>query len=458
MNNWHALKKEEVLKKLNSSSDGLSKEEAKIRLERYGKNIIKDDYKLNPFKIYFLQFKSWLIYILLIATLISLLIMHYLDASVIFAIILLNTTIGFVQQYRAEKSMLELKKLLTLKSKVLRGGRLIVANAEEIVSGDVLILKAGDKIPADCRIISFENLEVNEAILTGESMSIEKTDEVISKKFLLVERKNMLYAGTHIETGNCKAIVVNTGMNTEFGKIAGILKDFKQEDTPMQKKINNFAKKNFVFIILLSAILFFIGLSLGQEKYEMFLTTIALAVSAVPEGLSAVVTLGLAFASGKMLKNNVLVRRLPAVETLGSVSVICSDKTGTMTEGKMKVVEIFSNAKTYIKNENNLFFNKDRVKLNEEKELNELIRTSILCNNARFEIKEGIKKKGYEIIGDSTESALVANALDLGIKEEFSFRKKVAAQYGSRILKEMDKLARKQGFKNKEEYLKFLME
>jgi len=424
VNDWHAIKKEVVFKKLRSSENGLSEKEAELRLAKDGKNVIKEQDGLSGLRIFLLQFKSWLVYILLAAIIISVVIQHYLDASVITAIVLLNATIGFVQQYKAEKSVKELKKLLVLKAKVLREGVLKVINAEDIVVGDIIVLRQGDKIPADCRIFQYENLEVDEAVLTGESLAIEKTDVVLKKDTMLAERKNMLYAGTHVEKGNCRVVVVSTGMNTEFGKIASQLAKIKEENTPMQNKLDRFAKKISFFVLGLVALLFGIGITSGYDKYQMLLTSIAVAISAIPEGLPAVITIGLAFASKKMSYRRVIIKKLSAAESLGSVSVICTDKTGTITEGKMKVVEIYCAETTFEKRENSLFLDGKKMDVQKEKDLHELIRTSILCNNARFE-KDS--KGEYEIIGDSTESSLLLNSLDLG------FNKKLLTETEKRI-------------------------
>jgi len=424
VNNWHAVKKESVFKKLRTSEDGLSEKEAELRLAKDGRNVIKEQDGLGGLRIFLLQFKSWMVYILLAAITLSLVIQHYLDASVIGAFLLLNTTIGFVQQYKAEKSIRELKKLLVLKAKVLREGVLKIVNAEEIAVGDVVILRQGDKVPADCRIFKYENLEANESVLTGESLGIEKTDAVLKADTILAERTNMLYAGTHIERGNCRCIVVAIGMNTEFGKIASQLAKIKEEETPMQKKMDKFSKKISFFVLGLVAILFGIGYVFGYEKYEMFLTSVALAISAIPEGLPAVITVGLAFASKNMSKRKVIIKKLSAAESLGSVTTICTDKTGTITEGKMKVVEVYCGERRYEKKENSLFLDNKKVDIQKEGDLNELIKTSVLCNNARFESHDG----EYDIIGDPTESSLVSNSLDLG------FDKKLLTEREKRIV------------------------
>ncbi len=416
MNDWHAIKKEAVFKGLRTSEEGLSQKEADLRLERNGKNIIEEKEKLSTVKIFLVQFKSWLVYVLLFSVIIALIIEHYLDASVIGAIILLNAGIGFIQQYKAERSVKELRKLLVLKTKVLRDGVLKIINAEDIVAGDIVLLKSGDKIPADCRIFRYENLEVDESILTGESLSILKTDETLGKDTILTERKNMLYAGTHIEKGNCRVIVVFTGMDTEFGKITGMLEKIKEEKTPMQKKMDKFAKKSSFFVLGLVALLLLIGILSGYEKYEMLLTAIALAISAIPEGLPAVITIGLAFASKRMSQRNVIIKKLSASESLGSVTVICTDKTGTITEGKMRVMEIYCNERNFIKKGDSLLLDGEKVNIKNEKDISQILKTSVLCNNARFEYKED--GEGYDIIGDPTESSLVLNALELGFNKK----------------------------------------
>lgn len=418
---WHAVKKEDVLKELKSNEKGINDKEAEIRLKKNGRNIIEETYKISPVKIFIKQFQSYIVYVLLAATIISFIIRHYLDASVILAIVFLNAGLGFAQQYKAEKSILELKKLMVPKSKVMRNGKLRVISSAYLVPGDILVLESGDCITADSRILGSENLEVNEAVLTGESLPVEKSDELLSQNASLAERKNMLYAGTAIVNGNCRAIVVSTGMKTEFGKIASTLQQIEIPKTPMQKKMDKFAKQVTIFIVFITILLSLIGILGGQNKFDMFLMSVALVTSAIPEGLPAVITIGLAFATKRMLLNKVIVRRLPAAETLGSVTVICSDKTGTITEEKMTVTKIFCDNKFYDKDDSNLIFGNEKIKLTENKTPYQLIKTSILCNNARFEkreITDGKIVERYEIIGDSTESALVLSALKLGIDKK----------------------------------------
>ncbi len=411
---WHAIKKEEVLHKLNSTENGLSEKEASLRLERYGRNAIEEIYKISPVKIFFKQFKSFLIYVLLFATVFSLAIKHFLDAGVIFAIILFYAFLGFIQQYKAEKSIIKLRKLLKPEARVFRDDRLMKIPSEELVPGDIIIFREGDKVTADCRLLRIENIEVNESILTGESMPVEKFPEELPENTILAERKSVLYSGTSVVKGSGKAVVVETGMSTEFGKIAKQLQEITLPETPMQKKLDKFAKQISIIVFLFAFLAFILGVINGIEIKEMLLTSIVLAVSAIPEGLPAIITISLAFAVGVMSKKNVIIRRLPAAETLGSVTVICSDKTGTMTEEEMTVREIFCNNNFYKKHNSLLMLRNKKIEVKHEKELLQLIKTSILCNNARFEKKEN----KYVILGDPTESVLVLSALDLGINKK----------------------------------------
>ena len=411
---WHAVKKEELFRNLKTSEKGLSEVEAAKRLEKYGENELKEIYKINPFKIFVSQFKSFLIYVLIIAALISLFIGHYLDAGVIFAITLINSTVGFIQQYKAETSIAKLRQLFIPQAKVFREGKLKIISSKKLVPGDIILFEQGDKITADCRILESENLELNEAILTGESNSVEKYETLVTPDTLLAERINMLYTGTTVSNGKVTALVVSTAMDSEFGKIALTLQEIVSPETPMQKKLDKFAKQIGLVIIALAALTFIIGILTGIDKIEMFLTSISIIVAAIPEGLPAVITISLAFATKRMLKHNVLIRRLPAAETLGSVTMICSDKTGTITEEKMIVKEIYCDSKEYKNAEKGIMQNKNLVSFEKEKLLQQLISTSVLSSNARFE-KTG---DTYTIIGDTTEAAFVSFALDYGINRK----------------------------------------
>lgn len=416
MNNvFHAQKKEAVLEELGTSENGLTHYQFKSRLEEFGKNKIRKTHKLRPLKILFEQFKSFLIYILIFAIVISFLIGHVTDAIVILAIVIINASIGFFQQYKAEKAIISLRKLLVQTSIVIRDGKHLKIPSSEIVPGDILVLKAGDKINADCRIIESENLQTNEAVLTGESLSVIKSDKVLSPQTILHERINMLYTGTQVVAGSGKGIVIATAMNTEFGKIASKLQEIESQKTPMQKKLDTFSKQLGLVILGLVVIVMLLGFLQKFDKIEMFLTAVALAVGSIPEGLPAVLAISFSISSLLMSKQNVIIRKLSAVESLGSVTVICSDKTGTLTEEKMSVQEIFTDNKKFVKKENDIFYQNKKIDFQKSKELAILIKTSLLCNNARY---EQLESGNYSLIGDPTEESLIRMALDLRISKK----------------------------------------
>ncbi len=398
---WHTPKEDDLLKQLKTTEKGLAEKEAAIRLKKYGKNELKKIRKLNALKILFRQFTSFLIIILFIAAIISVLLGHWLDFSLILAIIVLNSLFGFFQEYKAEKAIEKLKQILVPKAAVLRNGKIKEIDAREIVPGDILVLTEGDKIMADARILSCESLQVSEAALTGESVAEDKRPSTLKLEVVLADRTNMLYQGTDVVKGKGEALVVSTGMKTEFGKIAEMVQKIKQEKNPLKEKLDNFAKKIGIIAISIIVIISALGILLGFEKFSIFMTAVSLAVSAIPEGLPAVITITLALATQRMLKVNSLIRKLPAAETLGRATFICTDKTGTITEEKMQVKRI------YVNNEIT-----DKFKKNKETKL--LFEIGILCNNARLE-KDGNKEY---LIGDPTEKALLLAGKDFGLDKK----------------------------------------
>ncbi|MCX8158771.1 MAG: HAD-IC family P-type ATPase [Candidatus Pacearchaeota archaeon] len=414
MTTWHAIDKKEVLEILKTSEKGLSEKEAEERLKKYGYNEIKQVLKINPIKIFLQQFNSIFVYILLLAAIFSLLIKHYVDFSVIFAIIIINSSIGFFQQYKAEKTILEMKKLLVSKVRVLRNNVLKEISSFEIVPGDILFVSEGDKIMADCRVIYENELETNEAILTGESFPVKKTTEKVPLESGIFERKNIVFMGTSIVKGSAHLVVVSTGMSTEFGKVASLVQEVQPEKTPLEKKIDGFSKNVALIISILTIITIFVGLLRGEEIFNMFLTGIALAVSVIPEGLPAVIAITLALAIGRMKTQNALIRTLPAAETLGRTTVICVDKTGTITEEEMVVTKLYCGKKFYeIKDEKFFSDNKKIIPLKNQ-DIKTLLKVGIMCNNARIENIDGKIK----IIGDSTERALVLSAEKAGLSKK----------------------------------------
>jgi P-type Ca2+ transporter type 2C len=416
---WHALDKKEVLNKLKTSEEGLSEKEASARLKQYGKNEIKQSSKMHPFAIFIEQFKSVFIVILFAAAIFSFLIKHYVDFAVIMVIVVLNSVIGFFQQYKAEKIISEMKELLVPKVKVMREGKISEISSLELVVGDILMVSEGDKITADCRLLQVNELQANEAALTGESFPQDKSSEKIIFGAALADRENMLYAGTTIVRGNAKAVVVSTGMETEFGRIAGLVQGIKIKKTPLEEKLNSFSKKVAVGVLILTLITIVIGITNGEEIFSMILAGISLAVSVIPEGLPAVISITLAFAIKRMQKYNALVRKLPAAETLGRVTVICTDKTGTLTEEKMSVTKIYCDNNYFEIKGDSFFLNGKKISPEKNPDLMQILRTGIMCNNAHLELKN----KELEILGDPTEKALVLSAYNAGFIKKIELEK-----------------------------------
>ena len=393
---WHARSSEEVLKNLKRSDKGLTELEAKSRLARYGKNTLRKFKKKSRFMVFLGQLNSFLVYILLLAAIVSALIGHITDAVIIGAIIILNAGIGYFQEYKAEEIIEKLKKSLRYKALVLRGGVRKEVDSRFLVPGDIVILSPGDRILADCRIIRSENLQANESVLTGESFPSEKSFKPLTKDIVLAERANMLYAGTNIVRGNATAIIVSTGKGTEFGKLAELVQTTKDEEMPLEKKLNKFSKQISIAILIFVAIAFIVGISIGFELVEMFLISVSLAIGAIPEGLPAIIAITLAVAIKQMHKSNTLIRRLPAAETLGRATVICTDKTGTLTEEELNVEKLYCGK---------MFSSKKLDK--KDLMLTKLLRVGILCNNARDE-EDGV-------LGDPTEVALIKVAKRFGL-------------------------------------------
>lgn len=407
---WHNLPIDEVLELLKTDKKGLSKDEVERRLKKYGLNKLPVEKKLSWFFILLSQFKSPLIYILLIAALVSFFLKEYADLLVILAVVLINTIVGFIQENKAENTLAHLKKMISYKSKILRNGMEMYIDSSKISLGDILLLDAGDRVPADGRIFELNNLQINEASLTGESMPINKELEVLDKGTNLADRKNMVFMGTVVTRGRAKVIVTGIGVKTQIGEIAALVKETKDEKTPLQLKLEKFSKKLAYIILLISLFIFAFGVLMKHDVFEMFETAIAVAVAAIPEGLIVSVTVILTLGMQKILRKKALIRKLIAAETLGSISVICTDKTGTLTEGLMRVDQLLTGC-CDLKN--------DLVQLDKKGFKSEipdhyqLLNLGIICNNTIISsTQDGLSE---EFIGDSTETALLKAGIDAGL-------------------------------------------
>jgi len=339
--NWHQLPSEKIYTLLNSSPNGIEAEEVQLRLVKLGPNEINTVKPISPWLIFISQFNDFMIVVLIAASIISGIIGDITETIVILCIVLINAIIGFIQEFRAEKSLEALRKMASPFSIVIRSHNVSSIPTVDLVPGDIVLLSAGDIVPADIRLVEVFSLKIDESALTGESIPAEKSAQILlAEQIPLAERNNMAYKGSMVAQGRAKGVVVETGMATELGKIAGML-DQKEVESPLKRKITEFSKKLSLIIFLICFIVFIAGWIRGESPLSMLLVAISLAVAAIPESLPTLITITLAFGARKLIKKNTLIRKLPAVETLGSVTVICTDKTGTLTLNKMKVVQWF---------------------------------------------------------------------------------------------------------------------
>jgi Ca2+-transporting ATPase len=418
---FYGLSVEKTLQDLKSGRAGLTAAEAAKRLAESGPNLLLGKKKTPAWRVFLNQFLSPLIYVLLVAAVISMVAGHIMDAAVVFGVLLLNAIIGFVQETNAEKAMEALMRLAAPKATVKRGGSIIDIPSRDIVPGDIIHLETGDKVPADARLISESNLKVNEAILTGESMPVEKHVKPLNNELPPSEQKNMVFSGTVITYGKAVAVVTHTGMNTEIGTIAATLQDVKPEKTPLQKNLAKLSRYLIFIFLGVCVVLAGVGLWKGLPWLEVFLLAVAAAISAIPEGLPAVTTVVLAIGMRSMAKRNAIIRKLVAVETLGAATVICSDKTGTLTLNQMTVRRIYSGGRWVdITGEGYITegdFLADGKKLDKDRftELDLHLKIGVLCNDAALDMEDGCR---CSIIGDPTEGALVVAAAKAGMDQE----------------------------------------
>lgn len=419
-NIWYRITAKEAIERLNSSRDGLSQGEADSRLREHGPNELQKKKRASRLKVFLRQFLSPLIYVLLIAAVISIAVQHYIDASVIFGVLLLNAIIGFVQETRAESAMEALMRMAAPKAKVRREGELRELLARGVVPGDIVLLSAGDRVPADARIIHSSNLKVNESSLTGESVAVEKQSEPLEGEVPVAERDNMLFMGTSVNSGRATAVVVRSGMSTEMGRIAAGIQDVKEEKTPVQKSIGKLSNYIIILVLLVVSALVAAGLLRGMDTLEVFLLVVAAFASAIPEALPAVVTVVLAVGMRMMAGRNAIVRRLVAVETLGSATVICSDKTGTLTLNEMTVREIYLDGQTLrvtgggYAPKGDFLLGEKVINPQEYKDLSLHLRAVALCNDASLQKEDN----AWKVVGDPTEGALVVVSSKAGVSGE----------------------------------------
>jgi len=390
------------------------------RLQEFGPNELKKEKGKSPVRLFLEQFTDILIIILLVATALSMAIGEVYDAIVIITIVMACAVLGFTQEYKAEKALEALKKMTAPTATVLRNGKEVQLETKDIVPGDIILLYTGDKVPADARLIEAINMKTDEAPLTGESTPVNKNVKPLPEETIVSDRRNTLFTGTVVVYGRGKAVVTSTGMNTEFGKIAKMVQATEEEETPLEKRMGHVGKWIGILSIAVCAVVAIFGIYKGREILDMVLWAISLAVAAVPEALPAVVTGALAVGMYRMARENAIVRRLPAVETLGCTSVICADKTGTMTKGEMTVQRIYVNDKALkvtgvgYEPQGQFLFEDKKLDPTKEKELYTLLKAATLCNDAKLEKEEG----QWIVKGDPTEGALVVAAAKADLWKE----------------------------------------
>lgn len=417
---FHEMKIEQVEKALETDfSSGLSQEEVNRRKSEHGLNELDEGEKQSALLLFFSQFKDFMVLVLLAATLISGLLGEYIDAIAIIAIVIINGFLGFFQERRAEKSLQALKELSAPQVSALRDGQWVKIPSKEIVIGDILKFTSGDRIGADVRVIESKSLEIEESALTGESVPVSKhINSLTNPNPGIGDMENIAFMGTMITRGSGIGVVIATGMKTAMGQIADLLQNAESQDTPLQRRLEQLGKILITVALLLTVLVVAVGVLRGHDIYEMFLAGVSLAVAAIPEGLPAIVTVALSLGVQKMIKKNAIVRKLPAVETLGCASVICSDKTGTMTQNKMTVTHLWSGGQTWTVDgvgyqpQGNFYRNDRNINPKDEKALQQMLIFGMLCNHSDLVVRED----DYFLDGDPTEGALLVSAMKAGFE------------------------------------------
>ncbi len=422
---WHSMTYEEVMEKIETSRDGLSEKEANNRQKRFGFNRLPDPPKQNPIKRFLMQFHNVLIYVLLGAGVVTALLADWVDAFVILGVIIINALIGFFQEGKAEKAIDAIRGTLSNKAMAMRDGHRLTVNAEQLVPGDVVFLQSGDKVPADIRLFQSKDLRIEEASLTGESVPVEKITDPASPDATLGDRQCMTFSGTLVASGQGQGVVVTIGEKTELGKVSSLLLDVQPLTTRLTKQMDEVSRWLTVAILILAIGTLIFGLAIRNYSFsEIFFASVALAVAAIPEGLPAIITITLALGVQRMARRQAIIRRLPAVETLGSVTVICSDKTGTLTRNEMTVSTVVTTEGSYqvegvgYDPHGGFISSGNEVNPTDNTLLFELIRAALLCNDGALVQQEG----QWQAQGDPTDGALIALAMKAGLEQDVSHK------------------------------------
>jgi len=419
--NWYQWDTQEIFSKLKTSVEGLRVSEAIAKLKEHGPNKLAEEKKISKFKILLHQFTNPLIYVLLVAAVVTGFLKEYIDTSVIMAVVLLNAIIGYVQEYRAEESVRALKKMVVPKARVRRDGRDMEINSEQLVPGDIVLLAAGAKVPADLRLFKTKEIMIDEAMLTGESIASEKITATIKEDNLISgDQKNMAFMGTIVVKGRAQGVVVETGASSVLGQIAKKVQEVTAGKTPLQEKLERFAHIIVYIVLGFSSLVFAGGVILGTKVSEMFMTAVATAISAIPEGLPVAVTIAMAIGMTRMARQNAIIRKLPAVETLGSTTIIGSDKTGTLTKNEMTVRRLYDGEHTYeftgsgYAPEGEILHEQRPLPVKKADSLLQGLRIGLLCNEAN--VYE--EADDHKVDGDPTEGALITSAMKAGLDSE----------------------------------------
>ena len=421
---WHAMTADEVVKRLNTSIEkGLDAGEASSRLQKYGPNRLPEGKKRGPFMRFLSQFNNILVYVLLGAGFTKLMLNLWVDAAIIFGVVILNALLGFIQEGRAEKALDSIRNMLSAEARTVRGGETRMIAADQLVPGDVVLLESGDKVPADLRLADVKNFRTEEAALTGESVPADKTTEAVAANATVGDRECMAFSGTMVVSGRATGIVVATGNETELGRINQLLAGVSALETPLLRQIKKFGYAITAVIGVVSVLVFAYGKWVkGMDFVEIFQAVVGIAVSVIPEGLPALITITLAIGVQRMAQRNAIIRRLPAVETLGSVSRICSDKTGTLTLMEMMVVSAVTAESEFRVTGDGYApegeIQKDGKPVGKDPVLELLGRVSMLCNDAELFHQEGV----WKVEGDPTEGALYPFATKLGMDRQVEQR------------------------------------